>query len=365
MKCTVEAGILAAALAGPCARAKPSNTIAILKHVKLEAADARLTILGHDMDSSSEAAVAADVIEPGAMALPAEPLLRLVAGLPKFAAVTFDLDGTICAIKSGRSRYKLPALDAADMPPPLVVDGGYRATVSAADLDQLFIRARPALSLKASQIVCHGLHIHSHDGKLSSAGTSGYTLMRFSTEVAADDFAGVIVPRTATDEIVKVGAGELAISDRAISITANGRTYASKLIAEKYPDLSRQIPDLTAGKIVIDRDATLECLQRLGSIGSFIDSDLVDITASGADLSFSMLGTADGAETVECEAEGRAFVCLRSSQLVEALKSMRGERLHLYITGTKSPFRVYDPAEPSAVSVVMPCQTKNTQAVAA
>src|SRR6266576_6649788 len=113
MKFTVNAGELSLALRGPCDRAKPHNTIAILKHIRIEAKDAQLSLLGHDLDSSSEARIDAEVTSPGACTLPAEPLSRLVNGLPKAAHVSFDLDALTCIIKSGRSRYKLPTMDVA------------------------------------------------------------------------------------------------------------------------------------------------------------------------------------------------------------------------------------------------------------
>src|SRR6266705_3525762 len=109
MKFTVNAGELSLALRGPCDRANKSHTpIAILKHIRIEAKDAQLALLGHDLDSSSEARIDAEVTAPGACTLPAEPLARLVNGLPKAALVSFDLDALTCIIKSQRSRYKLP-----------------------------------------------------------------------------------------------------------------------------------------------------------------------------------------------------------------------------------------------------------------
>lgn len=361
MKCTVNAGDLASALRGPCDRAKPHNVIPILKHIRCEAAGARLSLLGHDLDSSSEASLEADVDTPGACAIPADPLARLVGGLPKGAHIVIEIAGQDAIIKSGRSRYKLPILPAEDMPAPLTSAGGFRIQVTAGDLEQMFVRPRPAMNLKDNRPICHGVYLHNEGGKIVSAATSGFMLMRFATDIDAGEFSGAIIPRTATDEMIKIGAGEITISDRIISISAGNRVYSSKLIEAIFPEYYRRMILTDGPKATIYREAAIECLSRLRAIGDFSGSDLIDISVGNDELTISMAGMADGSETIECEGGKGAFVCLRSGQLMEALKTMTGDQVEFLIPSQSQPFRVIDPAEPLAVNVIAPCATKTDQ----
>lgn len=361
MKFTVNAGELSAALRGPCDRARTSAVIPILKHVLFSVEGPRLSILGHDLDSSSESFVDVETASPGACAIPAEPIVRIVNGLPKAASVVFEIDGRNVTIRSGRSRYKLPILDAADMPLPLVAENGLRVTVSAGQLEQLFSRQRAAVNLKHNQGFLRGVYLHNEAKKLSSAATTGYVLLRFSSDIDAGDFKGAIIPKSAADEILKMGAGELSISDRIVSIAAKHQIYSSRIIDATFPDYRRVIPELDGTKIVVDRDALIECVSRLSSIGTFIESDLIDISIGVDELSISMTGTADGAENIECEASESAFICLKGSQLLDALKAMRGESLELYIRNENSAFRIVDRSEPDAINVLMPCASKTNR----
>jgi DNA polymerase-3 subunit beta len=358
MKCTVNAGDLSNALRGPCDRAKPHAQIPILKSVRAEAKDSRLFLLGHDLDSSSESSVEAEVEAPGACAIPAEPLARLVGGLPKGAHIVIEIVGTDAIIKSGRSRYKLPILPASDMPAPLSAEGGFRVQMSAADLEQAFVRPRPAMNLKDNRSICHGVYLHNEDGKIVSAATSGYMLMRFPTDIDAGEFKGAIIPRTATDEIIKIGAGEVVISDRIISIASGNTVYSSKLIEAIFPESYRRMILTEGPRAAIYREAAIECLSRLRAIGDFSGSDLVDLTVGDGELTISMVGMADGSETIECDGGQGAFACLRSGQLLEALKSMTGDRVEFLIPSERQPFRIIDPSEPLVVNVVAPCATK-------
>jgi len=365
MKCTVSAGELSAALRGPCDRAKPSGLIPILKHVRCEAAGSRLLLLGHDLDSSSEAHLDAEVETSGACAIPAEPFARLIRGLPKGAHVVIEVTGKDVTIKSGRSRYKLPILPAIDMPEALCVEGGASFRVTADDLDQVFVRPRSAMDLKDPRPICHGIFLHSDAGKIVAAATSGVMLARYSTDIDAGGFLGAIIPRWASDEILKVGAGEMTISDRIISINSDRTTYSAKLIEAIFPERYRRTIPADGSRATLYREAAIEALSRIRAVSDFSGSDLLDISVGDGELILSMIGTADASEAIECESSSSAFVCLRSAHLLEALKSLRGEKVEFLIQSEREAFRIIDPSEPSAISVMMPCATRTVRAKAA
>lgn len=369
MKFTVNAGELSAALLGPCARARASNVIAILKHVRCEATGAEVRLLGHDLDASSEAAVPAEVDVPGARAIPAEPLARIAAGFHKGASVIVEIVGTDAIIRSGRSRYKLPVLDAKEMPAALSVDGGTKFNISAEDIKQMFVRGRSAINPKEPRTCLQGFYIHTDAGRLCSVATNGYALMRFGTPIDPGDFKGAIIPRSAADEIAKFGkGGELAISDRIVSFSVAGATYSSKLVDSTYPEAFHKIIGATDQHIAmakIDRETVLECLSRLRAAGDFSETDLIDIEITKDEIAISVTGAADGAERIECECETPGFVCLRAEQLTSALEAMTGETVQFRVPNEREAFRVVDPTEPFAVSILVPCASKTVRAVAA
>ena len=364
MKITVNAGEFFAALRGPYDRSKPQGFIPVLKHIRVEASGERIGLLGHDLDSSSEASVDAEVEVEGVSVIPAEPLVRLVGGLPKAASVIIEIVGLDAIVRSGRSRYKLPTMLSGDMPLALSADGGFSFSVATADLEQLLLRPRPTIDVKEPRTCFQGLYLHADGGKLCSVATNGSFLMRFSTEIDAAGFPGAIVPRTAADEILKIGAGEITISDRIISISSGSRTYSSKLIDSTFPEhYRRTIPATDSGFVKFDRDTVLEGLARLRAVGDFGGSDLIDIAAGAGEMTISVTGAADGSEKIECDADSELFTCLRSTQFLESLKAMKGETLALYCRSAREAVRIFDPAEPSAVNVLMPCASKTARNV--
>lgn len=367
MKCTVNSTELLGELRAVQARAKIAS-LDILKHIRFEVTQDRVSLLGHDLDSSSETALDADDTEPGNCAIPCDPLIRLVGGLPKNATVVFDLDGRQVTIKSGRSRYKLPVMDAVDFPQALSAEGGIKVGVTAADLEQLLDRPRAALNPKDERLAFGGVYIHEEAGHLAGVGACGYNMMRFSTDIPVKNFAGVIVPRSSIDEMLKIGQGDMLITQRTISITSGVRTYCSKLIDAPFPESYRKIiPPADGAHISVDRDWFMECLSRLLAVGDFSGVDLIDLSVGAKELTISTIGLADGAETIECDVEGaeRKFFCIKTSQLLNGCKALKGDVLHVYVRGEMDPVLLFDPAEASAVNVQMPCLSKNRDAVSA
>lgn len=372
MKFTISAGDLASSLRGPYDRAKISSVIPILKHIRVKTSDQSIHLLGHDLDSSSEAIVAAEIDQEGSCCIPAEPLLRLISGLPKAAHVVFEVQDQAVIIKSGRSRYKLPILDAKDMPEPLSAEGGIKIILSSKDVELLFQRAKEAVDDSGPNPMLHGVFLHLRDGKLYSAATDGYWITEFGTETPVSEFPETIIPRRAVEEILKFGSGEMQISNRIISISLDGKIFAFKLIEATYPkeQYRRTILPPVQNPTIVDREYLLECVNRLNSVN--YGNSMIDIEVLENELSISMVAESSGAEKIECESQGEKFagdpekfICLRASQLVEALKIMRGDKIELHITDQSKPFRIIDPSEPSAINVLMPCASKNRRAAAA
>ncbi|WP_315833934.1 DNA polymerase III subunit beta [Bradyrhizobium prioriisuperbiae] len=368
MKFSLPAGEFLSVLRMVQARTKNNANFPILNHIRVDADGDAVTVLGHDMDSCSEAKIAADVLQSGAYALPAEPLVRLVTGMPSGASVAVEVDGLFAAVKCGRSRYKLPVLLVDIFPQRLEPRDGKTFKITKADIEQLFVRPAAMLDPKDTRPVYSGVYVHDDEGALCSGGYSTANLVRFSTDVPADGFSGVIVPRAAVDEIGKIGAGELTLASNVLRISSGSRSYCSKLIDGKYPEQYRSvIPEIGGSFFDVDSEEFSECLSRLAVISDFADERLMDVVVGEDEISASIVGAGDGTETIECDVSGAAgkSFCMPVRQLLGACQMMRGEKLRFYLRRTMDPVRIVDPGESSAINVQTVCISKNRRAEAA
>jgi DNA polymerase-3 subunit beta len=352
MKLTLPAGVLLNELKAVQGRTR-SATVDILRHIRFDVKGSRLTLTGHDMSASSEAYIDVDQPANGSCCLPADAIVGLVGSLLKEAHLELELDGIQVTIKSGRSRYKIPALSASDFPDALTCDGGLPVEISSTDVLQLFQRARQALDPKDSRFFGQGLYLHAADGILCSSGISLYHFVRFNCTVKLPELTGVIVPLSAADEIAKTlrDGGTLTVSERTISAHTAGRRYCSKLIEEKYPDYNRLLPPLADVYVDIDRLEAAAAVRRLTSIAS--PGSVVDMCVGEGEIVLSLSGLGDGIETIQCSSEGKVVghVSIAAERFVEALEIPTGEILQLHFNTGSMFVRIHDPSEPTMIFV--------------
>jgi DNA polymerase-3 subunit beta len=353
VKFTTPAGDFLECLKSVSARAKASANIPILRHILLNVEGAQLTMTGHDMTASCEAHLGIDAPANGSCAVPADAIVRLMGSIPKAAHVTVEQDGLVVTVKSGRSRYKLAALDAANFPAALACENGAGVELSAEDVETLFGRARQALDPRDTRPFGQGLYLHSADGSLCTSGISLFHFVRLSVKAQMPDLIGVIVPISAVDEIAKLckGGGHLTVSDHTIAAEANGRRFCSKLIEQKYPDYKSRLPPVVKAYVDVDRDEALAAVRRLTSIAA-ADS-VINMTFGDTEITLSLSGVNEGVEFVPCSSESKVEgqVSIAAQRFIEMLELPRGEVVQLHFTKGSMFVRVVDPSDPTSIFV--------------
>ncbi len=92
-------------------------TLPILGNLLLQVADGTLSLTGTDLEMEMVARVALiQPHEPGATTVPARKFFDICRGLPEGAEIAVQLEGDRMLVRSGRSRFSLSTLPAADFP---------------------------------------------------------------------------------------------------------------------------------------------------------------------------------------------------------------------------------------------------------
>lgn len=346
MKFTIEAGPFLEGLKSVHVRSK-ANSHELLKHIRFGLEGSCLTLLGHDSSASGEAYLSVDGEQDGACAVPSDSIVKLIGSLPKEAHVHVERQDFNVIIKSGRSRYKLPVLVADSFPEPLKCDDAISIDLSAKDVAQLFGRPRVIIDPDDQRLPFQGCYLHVAESVLASAAIGRYHFIRLLSECKITELTGVIVPLSAMEEIDRLGAGKLSVSDRTVAFEVEGRRFCSKLIDATYIDYMRSIPAL-GQHVEIDRLDMLNAVRRL-AILTAKESD-VQIDFSASELRLSIDGAGEGDETLRATGSiPGATVSISPSQIVDALSLPAGDAIHLHVEKGKQYLRMVDPSEPSAI----------------
>ena len=92
------------------------QTLPILANFLLTIAEERLSVTGTDMEIELVASTALSDAESGEITVPARKLVDICRSLPADAEIRLEVDGDRVLVRSGRSRFTLTTLPAADYP---------------------------------------------------------------------------------------------------------------------------------------------------------------------------------------------------------------------------------------------------------
>jgi len=248
------------------------QTLPILANFLLVIDEGRLSVAGTDMEIELVASMdLGDAeAEAGEVTVPARKLVDICRALPADADVHLEVDGERAQLRSGRSRFSLTTLPAADFPSSDNLSLDLRLTVKQGELKRLIELTHFAMAHQDVRYYLNGLLLDIGDGVLKAVATDGHRLAIAELAVETGDAARqVIVPRKGISELLRLlGNGDeeivLEIGPNAIQVNLPEVRLTSKLIDGNFPDYRRVVPkeDSTDKTITVDRELLRQSLSR-------------------------------------------------------------------------------------------------------
>ncbi|MGE0232838.1 MAG: DNA polymerase III subunit beta, partial [Flavobacteriaceae bacterium] len=148
MRVTVERSELVKSLTHVHRVVERRNTIPILSNILIDGADGRLKLKATDLDIEIVETLSADVAGDGATTVPAHVFYDLVRKLPDGAQIVLEsgADDSSLIVRSGRARFMLQVLPAADFPDLTAGEMTHAFTISSAVLKRLLVKTQFAIS---------------------------------------------------------------------------------------------------------------------------------------------------------------------------------------------------------------------------
>lgn len=345
---------LAAPLSLVAGAAESKGQVPMLATVLMKTVNGKLSLLCSDTSVVARALSACSVGKDGEIAVDVRRLSDLVKALPEKQALDVSLEekGTLL-VKSGRSRFRLPTLPAADFPRMTQAkEQRLTITIPGKRLAEMLEQVSDAVGVADVRAFLNGAYLSLQDGFLCLVGTDGFRMVVAREPIAGSESIppkSVIIPRKSAmlarrllgqDGDVKVAIGS---ADVQFSF-ADGTVLIAKGISGAYPDWQRAIPQTTAVAVIDSRRFS-------EAIG------LIDATAEAADkkigraveMSFdkTLLTLASGEQSrceidAECPEPNGQVLCFNVDYLKSAVDT---------IGSTGKAVRVCFPASANVISI--------------
>lgn len=244
------------------------HTLPILSNVLIEKHSDTLTLLATDIEIQITTHQASEGGEDASVTVGARKLQDILRALPD-GEISLVLDDKRLTLKSGKSRYALQTLPAADYP-RMQLNTGDSITLRLPQKDFRRQLAQVAYAMAAQDIryYLNGLLMQVDGHELRMVATDGHRLA-LSCNTLETEFAKteVILPRKTVLELAR----QLADSDDPVEIVITGNQACfrfgpieliTKLIDGKFPDYERVIPQGNPKLVVAHRASLLAALQR-------------------------------------------------------------------------------------------------------
>ncbi|MGI4954296.1 MAG: DNA polymerase III subunit beta [Janthinobacterium lividum] len=372
MKFKADRATLIKALAHIQSVAEKRNTIPILANVRIEVADAKLTLTATDMEIAVVEEVAASAVRDGAITAPAATLYEIVRKLPDGAEVELDLNPETqqLRLRAGRFATNLVTLPVDDFPSMTAGQLPHRFKLAALDLRGLIDRTRFAISTEETRYYLNGIYLHATQGTdapvLRAVATDGHRLARVEVSPVpegASGMPGVIIPRKTVAELRKLideesGEIEIGLSDTRIQFQVGTVTLTSKLIDGTFPEYERVIPKDNDKVLRVGVSDFSTAVARVSAISSERSRPIKMGLAENL-LTLSASSPEQGTATEELDADHVKYtstpleIGFQARYLNDITDQIKGE-VEFHFSDGAAPTIVRDAADPTALYVLMP-----------
>lgn len=346
------------------------QTMPILANVLLVVRGQELAVTATDLEVELVARVPLDKADSGGeVTVPGRKLLDICRALPDDANVLVQLDGDRLVIKSGRSRFVLGTLPAAEFPVVDDVEPVQSLQLSQVDLRTLLEKTHFAMAQQDVRYYLNGLLLETGKKMVRAVATDGHrlALCELATEAAKGngkaakgDGHQVIIPRKGVQELQRLLTGDgtvvLAIGSNHVRATIGDIRFTSKLIDGRFPDYERVIPKPQGNILTAGRDVLRQALQRAAILSNEkyrgVRLELADATLR---IQANNPDQEEARDELEVEYKGQALeIGFNVNYLLDALAAVDSEQVELGFVDANSSCLISGAGPVQARYVVMP-----------
>lgn len=270
------------------------QTLPILSNILLRHDGKNLSLTGTDLEVEITALVPGSGDSKLEMTVPARKLYDICRALPSEADIQIGFEKEKALVKSGKSRFRLLTMPAAEFPSIETTQWDITLSVSQKQLRWLLEKTMFCMAQQDVRYYLNGLLLEVNPKHLRAVATDGHRLSMAQIDASPSIKAEkqVILPRKGVQEMARFLEDsdepvEIKIGANHLRATLKNITFTSKLIDGRFPDYNKVIPSNQSKKILVKRDVFRETLNRVAILSNEkyrgvrfgLSNDVMSITA--------------------------------------------------------------------------------------
>ena len=338
------------------------QTMPILANVLLVAKNGQLAITATDLEVELVASAEVEVDTGGEVTVPGRKLLDICRALPDGAEVSLSQSGDKIALRSGRSKFSLTTLPAAEFPTVEDIEASQSIDVPQGILVRLLEKTHFSMAQQDVRYYLNGLLLETGGSHLRAVATDGHRLALCQQELEKAKLKDqqVIVPRKGVLELQRLLSGEGAVTlefgTNHIRIQLDGIRFTSKLIDGRFPEYERVIPQDTSNQLAADKASFRGALQRTAILSNEKYRGIrMIIRDSGVTIQAHNPEQEEAEEELEVNYSGEDIeIGFNVNYLLDALGAIDADEVSISVQDSNSSCLLREPDSDDTRFVVMP-----------
>ncbi|WP_062350967.1 DNA polymerase III subunit beta [Bacillus kwashiorkori] len=355
------------------------TTIPILTGIKIETKENGVTLTGSDSDISIESFIPneeedmeiVEIIEHGAIVLPARFFSEIVRKLPENIVEITVEDHLKTIIRSGNAEFDLHGLDAEEYPRLPKITEEPTFTISNDLLKTLIKQTVFAVSTSEARPILTGVNWTIENNELLSVATDSHRLalkkLSIHSALTNNEIHNIVIPGKSLSELMKIlddtnDDVQIIITDNQILFKAKHVLFFSRLLEGKYPDTSRLIPTDSKTIIKLNSKEYLEAVDRASLLARDGKNNVIKFTTIDEQFIEVSSYTPEIGKVVEkvksLNIEGEEIkISFSAKYMIDALKAIDGTEISIYFTGPMRPFIIKSNGDETILQLLLPVRT--------
>ena len=334
--------------------------IPILANILIEAFDGNLIISATDLTVSTRAQTSGNVIEEGAITLPAKRFFQLVREMTAQDVEIECATGEIVYVRGGTSEFRINGIHKSEFPSLPDMSQGQSFALLGSTFKEMLTKSVFAAAREDNRHILNGVLMHVEGNLATFMGTDGKRLAKIHTSInmQGEHKHDYLIPLKACEEMVKMINDEyeikIALLPDKVSLEAGFTTLVTKLLSGDYPDIERMIPAESRQKFTLHREELMSLLKQIAlftskkkhSVQFIFNSGELTLIANSSDIG-------DGKVSMPVDYSGKKFeIAFNPFYFHDILRHCKDETISFAITNAYNPGLITDST--TANFVIMP-----------
>ena len=339
------------------------QTLPILSNVLISVKNNILSLTGTDLEVEMINSCNIENNEEGDTTLPARKLLDICKALPENANIEIQIDEERAILKSGRSRFTLSTLSAAEFPSIDALISPFEFNVTQKTLKKLIDQTQFCMAQQDVRYYLNGLMFELSDNQIIAVATDGHRLAFCQAEVNLDpgEKRQVIIPRKAVNEISRLLEDtdeevKISLSENHIRINFAHVTFTSKLIDGKFPDYQQVIPQKGENEVKSPRNNLYQAFNRTSVLSNEKYRGMrLQLSENQLQATVHNPEQDEAEEVIEVSYSGDEFeIGFNVAYLLDALSTITSDEVTMQLTDSNHSCLLFGSDDVDSKYVVMP-----------